>query len=240
MTDGKENGDSERDDDVVAAEFVLGVLTEAERADAARRVDTDRQFAMRVAAWQERFSGMNDAYGETEPPADAWNRIEDQLFRFDPTQKVPNAGLWTSLVFWRALAISAFAMVAVLSVAFLMRDAPRVVVPGPELVASLSASDSDAAFVALRLSDGTLQVTSFGAPPPEGRDLELWAIAGDSAPVSLGLLAADGAVTAVLPGGIADLDPSQLTLAVSVEPQGGSPTGQPTGPVVAVGKLKKI
>jgi anti-sigma-K factor RskA len=29
-------------------------------------------------------------------------------------------------------------------------------------------------------------------------------------------------------------------LAVSVEPPGGSPTGQPTGPVVATGDLKNI
>jgi len=239
MTDGKEHGDGERDDDVVAAEFVLGVLTAGERADAARRVDTDRSFAMRVAAWEERFSGMNDAFGETAPPASAWTRIEDQLFALDPTKKVPSAGLWTSLVFWRGLAIAGFAMLAVLAGAFLTREAQRIA-PEPELVAALSAADSNAAFVALRESGGTLRITSVGAPPPEGRDHELWVIAGEDAPVSLGLLAGDEAVTAVLPAGIAALDPSQLTLAVSLEPRGGSPTGQPTGPVVAAGKLKNI
>jgi anti-sigma-K factor RskA len=30
------------------------------------------------------------------------------------------------------------------------------------------------------------------------------------------------------------------TLAVSLEPPGGSPTGQPTGPVIASGKLTNL
>jgi anti-sigma-K factor RskA len=33
---------------------------------------------------------------------------------------------------------------------------------------------------------------------------------------------------------------AQATLAVSVEPPGGSPTGLPTGPVIASGKLTKL
>lgn len=239
MTNGTEHGEEERGDDVVAAEFVLGVLNAEEQAGAARRLDTDREFAMRVAAWEERFSGMNDAFGETRPPANVLARIEDRLFALDPTQKQTSTSLWTSLVFWRGLTIAAFAAIAVLAAALFMREAQRID-PGPELVASLSAADSDAAFVVLRRTDGTLHVTSVGAQPDEGRDHELWVIAGEDAPVSLGVVPADGPVATALPGRIAGLAPDQLTLAVSLEPAGGSPSGAPTGPIVAAGKLTNI
>ncbi len=55
---------------------------------------------------------------------------------------------------------------------------------------------------------------------------ELWIIAPDAAPVSLGLLA-DGPLTVQYP-----MPPRGWTLAVSIEPAGGSPTGAPTGPVI--------
>ena len=78
--------------------------------------------------------------------------------------------------------------------------------------------------------------SSGGARP--GRALELWLIEGDDPPVSLGVLPdteatvlqVDAAVAAALPGGV---------LAVSDEPPGGSPTGQPTGDVLATGQVEE-
>jgi anti-sigma-K factor RskA len=71
------------------------------------------------------------------------------------------------------------------------------------------------------------------------RVLELWWATETGKPRSLGLIKADGATVLrkdALPGG---LKGSQIDhLAVSVEPPGGSPTGQPTGPVVFYGKLQ--
>jgi anti-sigma-K factor RskA len=70
------------------------------------------------------------------------------------------------------------------------------------------------------------------------RTLELWWAPPEGKPKSLGLIRADG-VTVLRPGAL----PGGLKgggidhMAVSVEPAGGSPTGQPTGPVVFYGKL---
>jgi anti-sigma-K factor RskA len=62
--------------------------------------------------------------------------------------------------------------------------------------------------------------------------------AGQGKPKSLGLIRADG-VTVLRPGALpGGLKGSGIDhMAVSVEPAGGSPTGQPTGPVVFYGKL---
>ena len=64
---------------------------------------------------------------------------------------------------------------------------------------------------------------------------ELWALPrGGRPPVSLGLLPRDGtvkrALTAAQRAGLIGSD----RVAVSLEPKGGSPTGQPTGPVLFV------
>ena len=71
------------------------------------------------------------------------------------------------------------------------------------------------------------------------RSAELWVIAGDGVPHSLGLLPASGGS---MPVGAANRPrlAAGVTLAVSLEPIGGSPTGLPTGPVVAKGTLSRV
>ena len=72
--------------------------------------------------------------------------------------------------------------------------------------------------------------------PPEGRDYEIWWIRPDgSAPISLGVVPRSGSARMELPD---DLDPGEgVQIALSDEPEGGSPTGQATGPIVAIADL---
>lgn len=53
----------------------------------------------------------------------------------------------------------------------------------------------------------------------------------------MGVLASTGPSRMTLPAGQRAALKAGITLAVSIEPIGGSPTGLPTGPVVASGKL---
>ena len=75
-----------------------------------------------------------------------------------------------------------------------------------------------------------------GLAVPTGRDAELWAIGADGVPRALGLLARDGAGRVRVPAGVTE----GVTLAISIEPLGGSPKATPTGPVVATGTLTLI
>ena len=71
----------------------------------------------------------------------------------------------------------------------------------------------------------------------QGRAPELWLIPAGGKPISVGMIARDKPTTLALdPALLARLGPT-AALAVSVEPLGGSPTGQPTGAVVAKGAI---
>ncbi len=73
---------------------------------------------------------------------------------------------------------------------------------------------------------------------PAGSDYELWALPKGAAPVSLGVLPAAGATSRTL----TVIQKQALALsnevAVTIEPLGGSPTGQPTGAVIYVAQLR--
>ena len=201
-------------DDVLAAEYVLGVLSLPDRVAAEARAKTDATFAAQIAAWETRLAALNDGYDEARPPADMLDRIEARLF---PAPQRPARRLFG----WVAGALTAAALaLVVLAVLPVTQPAPLVAVLG----------EGDALRFEARFADGALTVTRVaGQPAPDGQVQELWLIAPEAAPVSLGLLA-DAELSVPYP----DL-PAGWTLAVSVEPSGGSPTGAPTGPVVAAG-----
>ncbi|WP_178123844.1 anti-sigma factor domain-containing protein, partial [Pseudomonas sp. BAV 4579] len=69
------------------------------------------------------------------------------------------------------------------------------------------------------------------------RSAEVWIITADGKPRSLGLLDDATAVTLAVPAGLAPALTPGAVLAISLEPRTGSPTGLPTGPVIAQGKI---
>jgi anti-sigma-K factor RskA len=75
-------------------------------------------------------------------------------------------------------------------------------------------------------------------PRPAGSDYELWALPKGAAPVSLGVLPAAGASTRTLTEMQKQALASSSQVAVSIEPLGGSPTGQPTGTVLYLAPLR--
>lgn len=70
--------------------------------------------------------------------------------------------------------------------------------------------------------------------------LELWVIPPGDKPHSLGLVDPDRPVKVRVPPELLPHVSADSVLAISLEPLGGSPTGQPTGPVVANGKLAQL
>ncbi|RUU05123.1 anti-sigma factor, partial [Mesorhizobium sp. USDA-HM6] len=69
MTLAEDNGPERGGDDLLAAEYVLGVLAADERQIASRRIDTETAFARLVDAWEVHFAPMAAAYAAVEPPA---------------------------------------------------------------------------------------------------------------------------------------------------------------------------
>lgn len=210
-------------DDALAAEYVLGVLALPDRIAAEDRLRADPAFSAQVAAWEARLSALNDGYGDVPPPAGLFDKVEARLFAQKPQ---PRSWLNT----WRDWLAGAFTAAALAVLALAVLPLPE---PAP-VVAELGDAGSSLRFEA-RFDGGAFTVTRIaGAAASQGQVQELWLIAPDAAPVSLGLLA-DATLTVPYPEA-----PEGWTLAVSLEPAGGSPTGAPTGPVVAAGVIGDI
>ncbi|MGD9503076.1 MAG: anti-sigma factor [Methyloceanibacter sp.] len=221
---------------LTAAEYVLGVLDAAQRGAAERRIGRDPAFAREVAFWEERLGGLAASVPEVAPPRGMWARIEAAL---GPAGAVERAGLWQSVSFWRGLALGASALAAACLAALIYVGA--IGGPGAPLVARLDADGGQAGFVAaVNRGDASLTIVPAALLGEEQKSLELWLIPPGDKPHSLGLIDPSRPVTIKVPKDLLTRVSNEAVLAVSLEPLGGSPTGQPTGPVIANGKLAQL
>lgn len=236
------------DDEGLAAEHALGVLGARERAEAETRMARDPAFAADVEAWRARLAPMLDSVAAVTPPPHTWARIESLLPAND------NSALLGRVRFWRNSAIGGFGMAAAGIVAALVVAAqpPTIVtreVPvqpqGHLLSASVVSQDSrvQPLFVAAYDPDRRQLIVTSLLPESSDRDHvhELWLIAGQDNPKSLGLVESGKAKLIALPADLLAKMSEGAALAVSVEPSGGSknPDG-PSGPVIGVGKLSEL
>jgi anti-sigma-K factor RskA len=229
-------------DEALAMDFALGALGRAERRAAEARMRSDPAFRALVEAWQGELSPLAAEIGAAAPPAAVWEaiaaEIEPVAVRQAAAAPAPVSGLWHSLMLWRGLA---FAGIAAAAIALVPVAPPPAVAPPGVLVAALAAADGtpllSAAYDPLR---GAVVLTPATQRHDAGKSAELWVIEGDKPPRSLGVIDIKGAnAHAIPPQRIAGLAPGS-TLAISIEPLGGSRTGLPTGPVVATGKLTAV
>ncbi|CDX34249.1 Anti-sigma K factor RskA [Mesorhizobium plurifarium] len=240
MTLAEDNGPERGGDDLLAAEYVLGVLPADERQIASRRIDTETAFARLVDAWEVRFAPMAAAYAAVEPPASVKAAIDRRLFASSAsTSGAPSGSLWTNLAFWRGLAAAAIAALAVYVA--LPYVNPPVRPPETRLVASLAADNSNVRYLAVYdAARHEVGLSLVSGDRGAGKDFELWMIEGKNAPVSMGVIPAGQTARIPVAPAVQQKLAQGAVLAVSLEPSGGSPTGQPTGPVVAAGDLKGI
>jgi anti-sigma-K factor RskA len=226
-------GDRSRDE-VLAGEYVLGVLSFKDRRVVEERIGRDRQFAAIVSRWETNLSSFNDEYETVAPSRESFKQIEARLFG-DP-QKAPSfsQGLWNSAVFWRSLTFASL-VVAVGAVVFASGIIPQPLGPTP-LVAELSASNSQFNLAAsYDIQTGRLKIVPVATGKPEEKSLELWLVPGNSPPKSLGVFQPGESGELVIPADLRSSLNEGALLAVSLEPFGGSPTGQATGPIIASG-----
>ncbi|WP_292900047.1 MULTISPECIES: anti-sigma factor [unclassified Nitratireductor] len=240
MTVADEHGPERRDDDLVAAEYVLGVLAAEERAAAARRIETEAGFARLVEDWETRLAPMADAYEKVEPPANAKSIIDTRLFGAGTAAERPD--LWSSLAFWRGAAMVALvALAAYVGLTYTNLPFGNQPLQEQRFVASLAHDDTDVRYLAVYDSTKRdVALSHVSGARPDGRDFELWAIEGDNPPVSLGVIPVGSSVHVALSEALGAAIDAGAVFAITTEPLGGSPDGTPTGPVVALGDLRDI
>ncbi len=230
----------------LAAEFAMGLLTDEDHDRALELEQTDPAFRAEVARWSGRFAVFLDEIEPVDAPLESWAAIERQIGSSGRTKNV--TALHISLRRWRAATAAMTAIAASLAVFLLVREIPQepAVAPSPKifsapLVAALSGPQSATRVVASWSSTTRqLVIVVAGAMPSDpNRSDELWVIPPGGKPRSLGLMAANAHMHMQLADALATLLQQGATIAISVEPRGGSPTGAPTGPVVASGALTR-
>jgi anti-sigma-K factor RskA len=147
---------------------------------------------------------------------------------------------------WRGIAAAATAVAAaLLALVAVQVTNPDLLPPGlrpsapAQYVAVLQKDGSSPAFI-LTVDAGTKNFTvrKVGATTEPGKSYELWLVSDKlQRPRSLGVIGGNDFTTRPALAAYDSDTVNQATYAVTVEPEGGSPTGVATGPIVFTGKL---
>ncbi len=248
----------------LAAEFALGLLSGGEVEQASEHVASNPAFAAEVERWRRHFSGFDRTAPMATLPPDLWSRIEASLgegsladdapsLETSRSQELRDSGrlpvssgeaaadsrrrlagwIWSNLAFWRigAIAAATAAIVITMGLGSQLQRARSA----PVLVAILQTPDNQTAAVVNAFADGRTELVPLTAfTVPAGKVLEVWTLWDRQVgPRSVGLLQAMSASRLKLDN--LPLGANQL-FEITLEPEGGSPIGRPTGPILAIGR----
>lgn len=227
----------------LAAEYALRLLSGEDLAEAERLFSSDPAFAAEVARWRGRLAPLAEEIDEVRPPAGLWPRIEAAV-------GVRGAANDNVLVLkrqvnrWRAIGAGMTAIAASLAALLLVQPRPSVSPPATQhsatapMVAMLG--DQSAMKVMASWDPNAQQLVLAVAadmPTDPAHSYELWVIPAGGKPRSLGMMPDRKEMHMRLADALATLLQQGSTIAISVEPAGGSRSGAPTGPVIASGAL---
>src|SRR5215470_16170627 len=127
--------------DALAAEYVLGTLRGRARQRFERAVRMDRALGEAVQRWEERLLPLAEALPPVRPPERVWRAIQARVGSASASRTM----FWSSLGWWRGLALASLAAVIALSVLLLRPAGERA---EGAVVAVLAGSDAKATLVA--------------------------------------------------------------------------------------------
>jgi len=228
--------------DIAAAEYVLGTMPAPERGAFAARLAAEPELRAAVAKWQARLTPLDSAVAAEAPRPEVWRGIERAAFGGGAASPALASSsnviqLRRRVTFWRAATVAATALAAALA-GFVVID--RLSLPpeveGGRYVAVVDSGGHEPALIAeVDTRTGIIRVRSVAAETPPGKSLELWHVAEGHEPRSLGIL--NASLNAQTIEDVPSAEPVSGMIAVTVEPEGGSPSGAPTGPIVYTGRL---
>jgi anti-sigma-K factor RskA len=255
------------DRNILAAEYIIGTLDDGERGRAEAMIGIDGDFAKLVQYWERRLGALHGMVAPIEPPAEIWDKIAAKLGDAEQTPiRLPEivaapavsgdnvVDLSRRLGRWRVASAGLSAIAASFAALLIMgkvapdrlpaalRPKPQIIevaknVETPRFVAVLQKDATSPAFIlTVDVEHKNLTVRRVAAQE-SGKSYELWLISDKyPAPRSLGVV--DHEFTQ--PRALASYDPDTInsaTYAITLEPEGGSPSGSPSGPPLWTGNL---
>lgn len=215
---------------LAAGEYVLGVLDSEQKVRFEALLAVSHDLQNDVDAWREHLQILNEQLEPKTPPKKVWQGVKQATGTF----ALP---WWQRLGTWQAMTASFGAVALVLGL--LWQQAELTTLPSGEAVFVVQDESRTPSWIISATEQGELIVQTI-QPSQVGQNQtgELWLIA-DGTPVSLGLLPSEGS-RRLLPSDALRNLLFNADLAVSVEPQGGAPAGQPTGPIIDHGRLTPV
>ncbi|WP_338724235.1 anti-sigma factor [Pseudomonas tolaasii] len=211
----------------LAADYAIGLMPATARKRFEHLLLDDAALRIELGHWQDALASLTGTLPERPVPDHVWvgikARIEPQVLHV-PAKKP----------FWMNFRLLAAACAVVLALFVgVLHQRENTAQYNATLV---NASQQPALRIQAFADYLQVEPLTLAALEP-ARVLELWAIPAGGKPISLGLVPDAGKGRIQLSKEQQALLTAPLTLAVSLEPQGGSPTGQPTGPVLYQGAL---
>lgn len=221
----------------LAAEYVLGSLTGGARRRFERWMIESHQVRQEVWFWEAKLGALGCALPGNPPPSRVWSAIEQRLWpKAQPEGKHRRGWLWPT---WSALASIATVVMLVLWLA--VPTTPQNT--APRLAGAVLEQEAQSPLWVI--SEGrdinrlNLRPVAASRAAP-GKDYELWIVPTEGTPISLGVIPVGETATVALTPVTREALLESRTLAISLEPQGGSPTGAPTGPILHMTRLYEI
>lgn len=228
--------------DALAGDYVLGLVEGADRNALEQRIEREPALAASVESWRGHLAAIDATARPIPPSPGLWPRIETEIAAILPAAergrlKALKAGntladWWNSLFIWRGAALAGALTALLLAVG--LNGALDRARRQPLMVAVLLTDANVAAAVVNTFADGRVEMVPLqNIAVPEGKALEIWTLWDRAVgPRSVGLI--DRARTTPLKLDQLPLGKDQL-FEITIENVTGSPTGRPTGPIVAKG-----
>lgn len=230
--------------DALADDYVLGLLEQGEAQAVEAEMERNPALRQAIARARERFLPLDLTAPASPASAELWERIERQLETLRPVMTRGEAlaqpaandnAIKKHLALWRATALAGLAASLLLAAALgwnLTRSVEPLVVAvlvneAGDVQAVVEDFGSERAIVRL-LTDVAL---------PADRTMQVWTLPSkETGPISMGLLPQSRSMK-LAPPKLPRPQDAQL-YEITLEPAGGSPTGRPTGPILAKGLAK--
>ncbi|MCO5732603.1 anti-sigma factor [Rhizobium sp. SSA_523] len=236
-------GDRARDE-VLAGEYVLGMLSAEARQRVEARLRHDQPFAAIVSRWEENLVPLED---DDQPASPLRLALPQVLPSLRPVRGMGTpsarggvlAAAWRSVGLWRSLAFASTFLLAG-TVLFAERSAFHAE-GAAALRADLATQDTGSISLSAAYDPktGLLRLAPVAAAADDRPQvLELWLMGDGGASTSLGLVPQKAGDSLVLAPALRQKLVKGATLAVSLEEPGGSATGEPSLPLLALGQVQ--
>jgi anti-sigma-K factor RskA len=229
--------DDRRDILSIADEYVLGLLEAADAAEIEVAMERDADLRAAIAASRERFLPLDTRVSPAAATEELWQRIEAALPAQDRSSSasgIANAND-NRKNGWRLAAISAIAATFVLAIG-LAYSVTRTVEPLVVAVLINEAGEVQAVVEDFGNEQATIRLLA-DFTVPRDKTIQVWTLPSrEMGPISLGLI--DGMRSARLDGPALPTPRNDQLYEITLEQAGGSPTGRPTGPILAKGLAK--